>query len=237
MKITKPVLSELLIDALMKYIEQENLKPGDYIPSENDLATLFGISRTSVREGIIRLKSIGLLNNTGRLTLQTISINEFLKPKDSIQYQRFLKLTKDEMFELLEIRKLYECYAIEVALEINHKELLSNLTRLITLLESNIDNPEMFLEYDAEFHRQILIASKNSLLVKLYDFSLSFLYRIQLEETSHIAGAIQKAIVYHKDIVKAVERKDVEVAQRELKEHLEDMIQQFKGVNGMKAAK
>lgn len=232
MRLSKTVLSELFVEALMEYIEQEDLRPGDFIPTENELATLFGISRTSIREGIMKLRSIGILSSTGRLKLQAISIDDFLRPKEAIRYERFLEMESGEVLELLAIRRIYECFALDVAMQTNYRELLTNLKRLLVLLERHEADVDKFIEYDAEFHRQILIASRNTILVKLYDFSWSFLYRKQFEETSRISGAVHKAVQYHRNIVSFIEKRDSESAKRELEEHLDDMLHEFEARDG-----
>lgn len=227
MKLTKQVLSEMFIDAFMNYIEESDVQLGDYIPSENDLATMFGISRTSVREGIMRLKSIGILSSSGRTRLQELTVDDFLKPKDAILYERFLNMTKTEMRELLEIRKLYECYALEQAMKLNYDSFFESISKIYDQMHSSVDDTEKYIEYDAMFHRQILLSCKNSLLVKFYDFSWSFLYQKQFEKTAQLVGALVRADKFHESIYTAIKNKDIQQAKLELQNHLDYMITEF----------
>lgn len=61
----KPVRTSHLYEQIVKQIEgsilKGELKPGDQLPAERELALRFGVSRTSVREGIKALREKGLL--------------------------------------------------------------------------------------------------------------------------------------------------------------------------------
>lgn len=228
MKIERPLLSQMFTHSLMEYIEENDLKAGDCLPSESALSEMFGISRTSVREGIAMLKSKGLLNSSGRLELQSVRMSDILRPEEVVPYQRFLKLSTEEELELLETRKLLECYAMERALENCQNELLVNLRRLARLMEETVNDDDAFREYDLAFHREILTASHNSILVMLYDFSLSCLYERHFIDFATRPGTMERAVDFHSEIVRKIEENDKDGAIKKLTEHLEYMQAQFK---------
>lgn len=55
--------SEKVLDALCEYIDQQDLKPGDSIPSERQLCEMFQVSRGTVREAVRRLCAEGMLRS------------------------------------------------------------------------------------------------------------------------------------------------------------------------------
>ena len=56
-------ISEEIVDQIKQLISKGELKPGDRIPSERDLATMLGVSRPSVREAIMVLEAMGFLDS------------------------------------------------------------------------------------------------------------------------------------------------------------------------------
>ncbi|MCK4507540.1 MAG: FadR family transcriptional regulator, partial [Desulfuromonadales bacterium] len=65
--VLKPIrpkkISEEIVDQIKQLIAKGDLKPGDRIPSERDLATMLGVSRPSVREAIMVLEAMGFLDS------------------------------------------------------------------------------------------------------------------------------------------------------------------------------
>ena len=66
-KISAPSLKEICVQEILTKILSGELKPGDRLPPERELAEAMGISRSSVNHGIMELENMGFLEN-GKLT-------------------------------------------------------------------------------------------------------------------------------------------------------------------------
>ena len=59
--IERPKLRDVVADRLKTFILEGDLKPGDRLPTEAELATRFGVSRPSLREAIKSLEFLGIV--------------------------------------------------------------------------------------------------------------------------------------------------------------------------------
>jgi GntR family transcriptional repressor for pyruvate dehydrogenase complex len=61
--IPRAKLPDLVVDAIAKFITQNKLRPGDRLPTEKAVSEQLGIGRTSVREGMRKLETLGVLES------------------------------------------------------------------------------------------------------------------------------------------------------------------------------
>lgn len=112
----KPIQHDLLYtkiaDAIMEYIKENDLKTGDRIPSERELAQEFNTSRNSVREALRVLENDGIIEvkmGKGAYITEKKAENSF-----------YLKVWKVNYIELLEMKSVLEMHII--------RELCGNMT-------------------------------------------------------------------------------------------------------------
>ena len=94
-------LSEQVVRSIVQYVQENNLQPGDQLPTENEFAESFGVSRTSVREAIKALGINGMLKSVpGRGTfLQPQVATLHLEDNGLLQME-----AKTSITELMEVR-------------------------------------------------------------------------------------------------------------------------------------
>ena len=107
-------LSEQVVRSIVQYVQENNLQPGDQLPTENEFAESFGVSRTSVREAIKALGINGMLKSVpGRGTfLQPQAATLHLEDNGLLQME-----AKTSITELMEVRAPLEVKATELAVE------------------------------------------------------------------------------------------------------------------------
>jgi DNA-binding GntR family transcriptional regulator len=120
--------------------------------TEGELATAVGVSRTPVREALLRLQADGLVR---------------LLPKRGALV---LPVTADEITDVLETRRLIESFAVRKAVGRAGTELIGSLTGYLEAMRRALRdrNAQAYVEADREFHAAIVAATDNQILIGVY---------------------------------------------------------------------
>ena len=206
----------------MQYIITESLKPGDKLPSENELTQRLGIGRTSVREGIKQLEAAGLLTSRQGygININEVGIEDILNINKKFSLARFLALTKKEVLDLMSFRILLEVEACRLAAQLIQSEDLRILKKLLQKMEKSVANQNVFINSDLEFHKQIVLASGNTIYPKIFNIINDLFWQQQIM-TSTLPGAKDKAMELHENICSALESHDSNRSAEVMNEHLE----------------
>ena len=100
-------LNQVIQDRLKAFIKENSLRPGDKLPTEAELATEIGVSRTAVREALRGLETLGIIDvqkGSGRY-LKKVVFSEII---DDLAYN--LELSSANLVDLLEIRAVLETW-------------------------------------------------------------------------------------------------------------------------------
>ena len=111
-RIKSPKISDAIVSQIEELILGGVLKPGDQLPSERDLARVMDVSRSSLRDGIVKLEARGLLQvrpGTGTC------VCDILAPTLTDPLVHLLKDQPAAMFDLLEVRQALEEIAVYYA--------------------------------------------------------------------------------------------------------------------------
>jgi len=218
--IPKRRLSDAVVEQLKALLVGHELKPGDKLPPERQLCALFQVGRPSVREAIRTLSVMGFLDVRP-------GDGVYVKDPDADLYLagfqesfRFLlDMRTKTLFEVAELRTIIETQTGSLAANIAGKEDIKLLEEKIENLRRHLDNPQLYLEEDLEFHRTIARLTGNTVIYRVIDF-LTELIRESLD-TSLEAHDI--ASIFHPDhekIFSAIKSKSAEGAARAIREHL-----------------
>jgi GntR family transcriptional regulator, transcriptional repressor for pyruvate dehydrogenase complex len=189
-------------------IRSGQLKVDAQLPSENELARLFGVSRPVIREALVGLQALGLaVPRNGRGTFIA-----------SAQVSPDLLLGGYSPEHLAEVRRLLELPSARAAAMRRSSQDVARLTAVIDALAQQ-DDPGQRNKLDAEFHIAIAAASGNPLLAKLVGD-----LRAVLENVSHVACYLDyrrdMAQAEHNEIYEAIRRRDANGAEAAMAAHL-----------------
>ena len=160
-KIVRDGVSDQVYVQLKENIIQGVWQPGLKIPSENQLVSLFGVSRASIRMAIQRMITLGLLESRvgdgtyvraftpGAYVNELVSLG--LRPQHQIEIMEFRKALETEALKLAVERATDEDLAELEAIHIRAREAFKNL------------DLETYFREDLQFHTQIFKMSKNSI--------------------------------------------------------------------------
>lgn len=209
--------TERVVLHLEQLITKGDLKPGDRLPAERELARQVGVSRPSVRAGLRSLAAIGVVESRhGAGTFITAGPPRLSSGPLSLM-AALHGFTRDEMFEA---RRVLEVGAAGLAAEHAKGDSLAMMSEEIAGMFASLDDPQAFLVHDVRFHRAVAAASGNPVLAALVEMVSALVYE-RRRRTVERARDLKESADMHRRIYTAVRDKDVERARREMSAHLD----------------
>lgn len=222
----KLVRTSRLYEQIVRQIEQSivkgDLKPGDQLPAERELAQRCGVSRTAVREAVKALREKGLVEAySGRGTFITDGTQQAVRQSLDLM----VKIGQPEgSTHLAEVRSILEPeIAALAALRIQEPE-LSTMREAVVIMDGAFKNPDIYIEADLDFHLALAEGASNPLILSLID-SIVALLRQQRLRIFRVPGGPERGQGHHKRILAAVEHRDPEKARAAMRAHLSQIRQ------------
>ncbi len=210
--------TELVINHVRTLIARGELRPGDRLPAERDLAAQLSVSRPTVRAGLRGLAAMGVIESRhGSGTYIPDG-----PPRLGSEPLSFLAalhgFTREEMYEA---RRMLEVSAAGLAAERATAEHLAAIAEEVASLFATMDDPQQFLVHDIKFHRAVAAASGNPIVASLVEM-VSALYYGRRRETAALATDrnLRDAAEMHRRIYQAVRAHDTDAARALMNEHL-----------------
>jgi GntR family transcriptional repressor for pyruvate dehydrogenase complex len=202
-------LTDDAIEAIKAMITRGELKPGDRLPREADLAERLGLSRSSLREAVKALTLIRVLTvRRGDGTYVTS-----LDPGMLMDAMSFMVdfHQDDTVLQFLEVRRLLEPPATGMA-AISMPD--DEITALGALLDSLPANPdvEVLVANDMEFHGRIAAATGNPLLCSMLETVSSRTQHARAWRGLTQDHAVERTLEEHYAIHRAIARRDPDAA-------------------------
>jgi GntR family transcriptional repressor for pyruvate dehydrogenase complex len=216
MKPTDGVTAEIVVQHVRGLIERGELRPGDRLPPERELAVQLGVSRPSVRAGLRSLAAIGILQTRhGAGTFITDG-----PPTLGTEPLSFLAalhgFTQDEMYEA---RRALEVGVAGLAAERATDDQIATIAEEVTSLFASLDEPQEFLRHDIRFHRAVAAASGNPILASLVEMVSTIFYEHRRRKVEE-AGDLKESAQMHRAIYHAIRAREPKRARAAMNEHL-----------------
>jgi GntR family transcriptional regulator, transcriptional repressor for pyruvate dehydrogenase complex len=215
--------SEQIALEIRRYLERRDLQPGDRIGTEQELASEFGVSRPTLREGLRLLASSHLIR-VGRGRSGGIFVartpNEGMSRNVSESIATMLAAESVSMSELLDARLFLEVPLAGMAARNATADTAERLQQAIDAAGGHTPGTEPFNEADGTFHRILAEAAGNPLLRAFTDWILEVLQPNLIRYISgHVDGP--EILRQHQDIQRAVKRRQPAAAERAMRAHIE----------------
>ena len=208
--------SEVIYDQIYQKIISGELRPGDRLPSERDLAAMFQRSRPSVREALRALQQDGFLKITlgsaGGAIVQGISLKS---AEDSLR--KLVDNGAINLQELIDYRGINDRGCARLAAEYHTEEDAVRLRRIMEAYGKYVDDCERLRQIDLAFHRALAQASHNSLATlmtnTIADLNTNMFWDIVREKPQEELVRINRlGYESHQAIVDAVLARDPDAA-------------------------
>ena len=206
-----PKVPELVMDSLLKAMEAGTIWVGEELPPERDLAEALGISRNSLRECLVILSFMGIVENRGNRKILVKYADRFRKARSLID----LSYSQDTFEDFMEFRRTNEREIARLACIRATEEDLERLRNSVERLEADATD----FEADVDFHVNLAYASHNTIFAAMLNYvnSLILELRMRFFEREEYHGKTAEA---HRRIYEAVKARDEELAVYEMGRHL-----------------
>ncbi|XOV91019.1 MAG: FadR/GntR family transcriptional regulator [Bacteroidota bacterium] len=203
---------------IVELLRQQQFKVGDVIPKELELTEMLGVSRTVVREALMRLKVMGLI--------------ESKKKKGSVitSPDIFNVLSKSMNPHILDQDTLKDMFELRLALEVGMADFIfqritpydiDELKEIVSKEPESSEEDRFFIEHEIAFHSKLYEISNNQsiknfqkLLLPLFDYvHNSGLLKIQVNSLRYVS---------HKGLVDVLESGSPELFRNAMRNHLEN---------------
>ncbi len=214
-------LYELIVQQVEESILKGQLKPGDQLPAERDLAQRFGVSRTAVREAVKALREKGLVEAySGRGTFVTNGTSQAIRQSLDLM----IRINQQEGWtHLAELRQMLEPEIAALAAPRIEEQLLTTMRDAVAAMDRSLHDPDAYVEADLDFHLALAEAAGNPLILSLLD-SIVGLLREQRSRIFNVDGGPERGQFHHKRILAAIEHRDANAAREAMRAHLKQVL-------------
>ncbi len=211
-KLRGPALSHTIRNYIKSYIIKHKLRAGDPLPSENQLADDLGVGRSSVREAVKALQSLGIIEarHGNGLFVREWNLDPVL---ETLEYG--LEFNTKSLGELLDIRMWLESAVMDDVVQIIDPATIARLEDLLATWEAQVRAGDFDdAAIDEDFHCTLYGSLGNETMLKLFE-----VFWIAFETFEQDPPTVEKKldnVNRHRAVVEAVKRGDAEVAKQEL---------------------
>lgn len=192
---------------------------GDYayrerMPSERQLAQQFGAARGTIRAALSQLEEMNLITRRA-------GSGSFIRYRGNADHEDITEMTSP--LELIEVRIAIEPAMARLAVVNANAQDLERMAGVLERLEQGDKDPEAFSSHDEAFHLSLAESARNPLMLWLYRHINEVRGHAQWAASKNKVLTTQKIKQYnqqHRQLFKMISRRDVDAAERVIREHL-----------------
>ncbi|MFD1510911.1 FadR/GntR family transcriptional regulator [Lacimonas salitolerans] len=220
---SKPIHVSYAYQQIAEEIEAQilrgDLKPGDQLPGEAELGTLFGVTRSTVREGLRQLESDGLVHRPSPRRMEvTVPQADQLTTRAG----RAMALMKVTFRELWEVTMVTEPLAARIAAQRASADEIEALQQVHADLLAAEGQMARTIELDEQFHTRIAEMGRNRVLGLAREPIALLLFRGFAQIAPFAPRFYKRQIEAHSNIIAALRDRDAERAEKWARKHIED---------------
>jgi GntR family transcriptional repressor for pyruvate dehydrogenase complex len=220
----RKTFSRKVVEHIRELIATKQLKPGDKLPAERELAEMMSVSRPTIREAFKILSAMGLLSirqgNGVFVADQSLRLDNLAS---------FLFLQTDTIFELFEVRKMIETESAAKAAKRGTSAYLEEIYKttrdcydkvVVHPQFANKEEREKFLsEADHQFHLMVAEAAGNEVVVRVMNNLIDLLRQSRMQSMK-IPGRVEQSLQEHMLIAEALKGQNGKLARSRMFDHL-----------------
>lgn len=224
-----PIQSSKIYEQIAEQIEQlilnGELRSGDRLPTERELAEQFQASRTAVREAMKTLAQKGLVDmRPGRGTIVIDGTSKAMRHSLGLM----MKVGQaGSSTNLVEVREILEPEIAALAAMRAGEEDITAMRESVLVMDASLDNADAYISADNNFHQALAKGTQNVLILALVD-SIVYLLSEQRKQIFSVKGGPERGQIHHKRILEAVMNHDPEVARTAMYAHLRQVREDVK---------
>ena len=211
-------ISDQVFSRLKQQLLEGAWKAGEKIPSENELADRFGVSRVTIRHALQKLSALGLIETRfgeGSFVCE-------IRPENAMDALIPVAFINDQALqEILQFRRMTEGPACGEACLLTDAEKNAELRGIYEKMQQSVHDLKQFSRYDFQFHQRIIRMTENSILIRIY----SIIQEMMEHAFDRIVSArgTDAGLHYHGLILEAFEEGNPQKASGIMQEHMTDL--------------
>lgn len=213
---SEPVVKKIF-DTFCDLIFSGQLKPGDKIPTEKELAEKFGAGRNSIREAKKMLTAVGVFKEVrglGTFVEDRVTPSVF----NPLLFSMLLESKNSD--DVYELRVMFACAAIRLAMEKATDEEIQKVKEVLNesmeLYDKGVRDTDVFINLDIDLHNRIYGLTKNPLIERIASV-ISELFRPFMNKSLKQPKGIERSIRNHSQIIELLMNRDTK--------HIKDVIE------------
>ncbi len=218
-------ISDQVFEQIRELIFRGQLKAGQQVMPERELAEALDVSRTTVRNAINKLVVLGLLEHKqGQGTFV-----RFPDTRPGNPVAAAMEVEEATISDLLEVRMGLECNAAALAAQRASERDLQFMETSLEEIRIEVNSGRLGTEADTAFHMALAYATKNPVHVYLMKNFYDFLFVGIKKNLSHLYEApenIDQILRQHSEIITAIKQKDPQKASMAMRRHIQ-FVQEF----------
>ena len=215
-KVVKSSVSQQVFDQLRQQILSGSWKPGDKLPSENELAAQFGVSRVTVRNALQKLSGLGLLETR-------FGEGSFIRGPEAgaalNQLVPMLYLGRETLRDILIFRRMVEGPICEIACRRATDGEIEQLRQLLGQMERAEADLAAFARLDSQFHELLARLTRSRMMQQIYqiiDDAIQSSYKQHARRQSVLV-----TLRWYREILAAFEARDSARARQAMEQSLD----------------
>jgi GntR family transcriptional repressor for pyruvate dehydrogenase complex len=207
---------EEIVAQIRGFIASGELKPGDQLPSERELAERFRVSRASIREALTALQVLGILERSrsgGGLAARGNHVWFTIAPLSTYL------ATRSHIIEQIEVRRMIEPEMGRLAAERASAEDIARMQACLVAMAADLAEGGLGTQADAAFHSAIARCTGNELLSQIVEL-IGVAVREHRELFQTQQGA-ERSLAEHREMLDAIQRGDGDAAYELTRSHID----------------
>lgn len=218
-RVDRSNVSDTVIDQVMELISKGALKAGDRLPTEHGLSEQLGVGRSSVREALKALETLGLI--TRRKEGSFVSAEMSMPALTKALYVDMLA-RELEIRHVYQVRRLLETELGELAVTNLEDDDLAELEALCLSMESTPDTDiQRHVKLDRQFHRTLSELAGNPVMTRLWEVTFEVLLEVR-QRIPFTPQNIRHSDARHRVLLDALRERDPAKVRQTIAETLEN---------------
>lgn len=194
------------------------LPVGSTLPTEEQLVAELGSGRSAVREATKVLSAKGLVRSRTKVgtVVQPEAAWNLLDP-DVLAWRYEGEPTPGQLDDLAGMRVAIEPEAARLAAKAKRRSTLQPIREAFSRMEDTLDDPDEFITHDLAFHRAVVEAGGNALLIHL-EVLMSVAFAAARQVHTRNVRRNRRTLPAHRAVLEAIESRDAEEASRLMRE-------------------
>ena len=219
--VRKTRVSQGVIEQVRDLITSGQLRSGDRLPAERELAQALSVSRSAVREAIRAMESLGLVEvRAGEGTFVAAPGGPTRNPISARLFQAW-----SEQRKLFEIRRLIEPGLAALAARRATREQIEDMAAVLKEQQAEVRRGGTGIKENSEFHALIVEAAGNEVLVRIMGDLRDLLKKTREATWRQGDPSVRslRSLKHHRHILRAIERRDPALAERRMRDHIREV--------------